>query len=83
MHRCWPKTWRGCGPSLELVKKISGGVKRLEALVSQVLAFSREIRISPVASDLSQIVGARWKWRRRKWMRAGWFGKSKGRRKCR
>jgi signal transduction histidine kinase len=46
----------GMGPSLELVKKISGGVKRLEALVSQVLAFSREIRISPVASDLAQIV---------------------------
>src|SRR5438477_7315029 len=33
--------------SLELVKKISGGVKRLEALVSQVLAFSREIVVNP------------------------------------
>jgi signal transduction histidine kinase len=43
-------------PSLELVKKISGGVKRLETLVSQVLAFSREIRITPVATDLAQIV---------------------------
>jgi signal transduction histidine kinase len=46
----------GMAPSLELVKKISGGVKRLEALVSQVLAFSREIRISPVATDMAQIV---------------------------
>src|SRR5438477_3461631 len=32
---------------LDLVKKISGGVKRLEALVSQVLAFSREIVVNP------------------------------------
>ncbi len=46
----------GMAPSLELVKKISGGVKRLEALVSQVLAFSREIRISPIATDMAQIV---------------------------
>ena len=35
--------------SLELVKKISGGVKRLEALVSQVLAFSRDIRCGKLA----------------------------------
>jgi signal transduction histidine kinase len=43
-------------PSLELVKKISGGVKRLEALVSQVLAFSRDIIANPVAADLAQII---------------------------
>src|SRR5829696_10288665 len=42
--------------SLDLVKKISGGVKRLEALVSQVLAFSRDIRVTPAAADLAQIV---------------------------
>src|SRR5438045_3746046 len=30
--------------SLEVVKKISAGVKRLEGLVSQVLQFTREIR---------------------------------------
>jgi signal transduction histidine kinase len=43
--------------SLELVKKISGGVKRLEALVSQVLAFSRDIHASPVLTDVAQAVG--------------------------
>src|SRR3954466_4730586 len=43
-------------PSLDLVKKISGGVKRLEALVSQVLAFSRDIIANPVAADLAQII---------------------------
>src|ERR1700761_3135536 len=32
--------------SLQLVQKISGGVKRLEGLVSQVLQFTREIRTS-------------------------------------
>ncbi|HEY7118095.1 MAG TPA: ATP-binding protein [Tepidisphaeraceae bacterium] len=42
--------------SLETVKKISGGVKRLEALVSQVLAFSRDIQVNPAAADLAQIV---------------------------
>jgi signal transduction histidine kinase len=47
----------GMPPSLELVKKISGGVKRLEALVSQVLAFSRDIIANPVAADLAQIIG--------------------------
>ena len=43
--------------SLELVKKISGGVKRLEALVSQVLAFSRDIHANPAVTDLAQVVG--------------------------
>lgn len=42
--------------SLETVKKISGGVKRLESLVSQVLAFSREINVTPAPADLAQIV---------------------------
>src|ERR1700761_2033689 len=32
--------------SADLVRKISGGVKRLEGLVSQVLQFTREIRTS-------------------------------------
>ena len=42
--------------SLELVKKISGGVRRLEALVSQVLQFTREITADPQPADLPQIV---------------------------
>src|SRR5215212_5765078 len=42
--------------SLETVKKISGGVKRLEALVSQVLAFSRDIHANATTTDLAQIV---------------------------
>jgi signal transduction histidine kinase len=42
--------------SLELVGKISGGVRRLEALVSQVLQFTREISVIPQPADLSQIV---------------------------
>src|SRR4051794_1034691 len=42
--------------SLETVKKISGGVKRLEALVSQVLAFSRDIHATCAPTDLAQIV---------------------------
>jgi two-component system sensor histidine kinase HydH len=43
------------GPA-ELVNKISGGVKRLDALVGQVLAFSREIAVNPAAADLAAIV---------------------------
>jgi signal transduction histidine kinase len=46
----------GMAPSLELVKKISGGVKRLEGLVSQVLAFSRDIRATPARTDLAELV---------------------------
>lgn len=42
--------------SLLTVKKISGGVKRLEALVSQVLHFTREIRASAVEIDLGDVV---------------------------
>jgi signal transduction histidine kinase len=43
-------------PSLDLVKKISGGVKRLEGLVSQVLAFSRDIHANPVPTDFAHAV---------------------------
>jgi signal transduction histidine kinase len=39
-----------------LVKKISAGVKRLEALVGQVLQFSREISITPQPMDLAVMV---------------------------
>lgn len=46
----------GMPVALDLVKKISAGVKRLEALVSQVLAFSREIGVSAVEADLATIV---------------------------
>jgi signal transduction histidine kinase len=42
--------------SLQLVSKISGGVKRLEALVSQVLQFAREIRANVSHADLAEIV---------------------------
>jgi signal transduction histidine kinase len=40
----------------ELVNKISGGVKRLDALVGQVLQFSREMRASIVRFDLAAVV---------------------------
>lgn len=43
--------------SLAVVGKISKGVKRLEALVGQVLQFSRETRISPAPCDLAELVG--------------------------
>jgi signal transduction histidine kinase len=42
--------------SHELVTKISKGVKRLESIVSQVLQFSRDIRIDPSECDLAEIV---------------------------
>lgn len=42
--------------SLLTVKKISGGVKRLEALVSQVLHFTREIRANAVEADLAEVI---------------------------
>ncbi|HEY2586498.1 MAG TPA: ATP-binding protein [Tepidisphaeraceae bacterium] len=41
---------------LRTVRKISAGVKRLEALVGQVLQFTREIAVNPEPADLSQIV---------------------------
>jgi len=43
--------------SLEIVKKISAGVKRLEGLVSQVLQFTREIRANVGEVDLAGVVG--------------------------
>jgi signal transduction histidine kinase len=42
--------------SLQLVTKISSGVKRLEMLVSQVLQFSREIQPQFARADLSELV---------------------------
>ena len=43
-------------PSQQLVTKISAGVKRLEALVSQVLQFTKEIAASPIDTELGQLV---------------------------
>jgi signal transduction histidine kinase len=42
--------------SHQIVGKISAGVKRLEALVGQVLQFSREIKINVSPMDLSGVV---------------------------
>jgi signal transduction histidine kinase len=42
--------------SLQLVHKISGGVKMLEGLVSQVLQFTREIPAHAVPVDLADVV---------------------------
>jgi signal transduction histidine kinase len=42
--------------SLQIVHKISGGVRRLEALVSQTLQFTREIRADVAEMDLSAVV---------------------------
>jgi two-component system sensor histidine kinase FlrB len=42
--------------SLELVRKISGGVRRLDALVNQVLQFTREIRIQRYNADLAALI---------------------------
>jgi signal transduction histidine kinase len=42
--------------SLQLVNKISSGVKRLEMLVSQVLQFSREIQPQIGRADLAELV---------------------------
>jgi len=42
--------------ALQLVEKISAGVRRLEALVTQVLQFSREIVVTPVETDLHGLV---------------------------
>lgn len=43
--------------SCQLVEKISGGVKRLEALVGQVLHFTREITPNLTAANLADVVG--------------------------
>ena len=42
--------------SLQLVHKISGGVRRLEGLVSQVLHFTRESAVSRAETDLAEII---------------------------
>src|SRR5947209_4685919 len=42
--------------ALALVNKISGGVRRLEALVSQVLQFTREITVHVAETDLAAVV---------------------------
>jgi two-component system sensor histidine kinase HydH len=42
--------------SAKTVKKIIGGVKRVEELVSQVLHFTREITANPAPCDVAQIV---------------------------
>jgi signal transduction histidine kinase len=42
--------------SLQLVHKISGGVKLLDGLVSQVLQFTREITAHPVPTDLAAVL---------------------------
>src|SRR5687767_480133 len=42
--------------SLTVVQKISGGVKRLEALVGQVLQFTREIRANVSLTDLPEVL---------------------------
>jgi len=43
-------------PSLQLVNKISAGVKRLDGLVGLVLQFTREIEAHPVETDLADLV---------------------------
>jgi signal transduction histidine kinase len=43
-------------PSLQLVKKISAGVKLLDGLVSQVLQFTREMAAHPAQVDLANLV---------------------------
>jgi signal transduction histidine kinase len=42
--------------SLQLVHKISGGVKRLEGLVSQVLQFTREFSATITETDLAEVI---------------------------
>ncbi len=42
--------------SQQLVRKISGGVKRLEGLVSQTLQFTREIAANAVEMDIREIL---------------------------
>jgi signal transduction histidine kinase len=42
--------------SLAVVKKISGGVQRLESLVSQVLQFTREISANVVQMNLDEVI---------------------------
>src|SRR4051812_13393779 len=46
----------GGGEALQLVQKISGGVRRLDALVGQVLQFSREQSVNVEPTDLADVV---------------------------
>jgi signal transduction histidine kinase len=41
---------------LDLVKKIAGGVRRLESLVSHVLQFTRQMQPRPIQADLALII---------------------------
>jgi signal transduction histidine kinase len=50
------KDLQGRERSLEMVGKISGGVRRLESLVTQVLQFTREIRANVGECDLAAVV---------------------------
>jgi signal transduction histidine kinase len=50
------KDLEGRERSLEMVQKISGGVRRLESLVTQVLQFTREIRANVGTCDLAAVV---------------------------
>ena len=43
--------------SLGVVGKIAAGVKRIDALVGQVLQFSREMRANVAPADLAEVVG--------------------------
>jgi signal transduction histidine kinase len=43
--------------SLQLVNKISGGVRRLEGLVSQVLHFTRESQVTRTDTELTDLIG--------------------------
>jgi len=42
--------------TLQVVRKISAGVRRLEELVSQVLHFTREIVVNPQPTDLAEVI---------------------------
>ena len=42
--------------SVQLVNKISAGVKRLDGLVTQVLQFTREIEARPAETNLAALV---------------------------
>jgi signal transduction histidine kinase len=50
------KDTAGRPESLKLVQKISGGVRRLEGLVSQVLQFTREMTASLSDHDLAELI---------------------------
>jgi signal transduction histidine kinase len=42
--------------SLDLVRKVSGGVRRMEGIVGQVLQFTRELSVHPAEVDLSAVI---------------------------